>query len=179
MREERDVRFDESIGAHVGRSKPVEKAEIEGRVWRMKALEPEPDAFIDTRVPGFRRVLFGALGTGTAEEKITKAVKGAEHFHVDYVKAAPGEGVALHSHDTEEVFIAMTGRWRISVGTGGEHEIELDTFDGISVPSGVMRSFTNIGDEEAMLMAILGGKTPGHVVWSEAVVEKLRRGIAA
>lgn len=173
MREELNVRFDDQLGAHIGGSKPIAKADMEKRIWRYDKLKGSPNAFLDAAIPGHKRVLYGALGTGTADEQIFKAVKSAENFHIDYIKAGPGQGAALHSHDSEEVFIAMTGRWKVCWGTMGENEAELDTFDGISVPSGVMRSFENLGDSENVLMAIIGGKTPGYCVWSEGIAEKL------
>ena len=173
-RDEIDVRFDDGIRAHVGKSKPIDEAEMRARVWRFDALEGSPNAFIDAAVPGHERVLYGALGTGTADEQIVKAVKAAENFHIDFIKAGPGQGAALHSHDSEEVFIVMTGRWKVAWGTNGERALELGRFDGVSVPSGVMRSFENLGDEENLLMAIIGGKTPGACVWSEAILGKLQ-----
>lgn len=173
-REEVDIRLDDSIKAYVGKSKPISEAEMQARIWRFDALKGSPNAFIDAAVPGHKRVLYGALGTGTADEQIFKAVKSAENFHIDFIKAGPGQGAALHSHDSEEVFIAMTGRWKVAWGTEGENELELGQFDGVSVPSGVMRSFENLGDREDVLMAIVGGKTPGYCVWSETVLDKLR-----
>lgn len=178
-RDEVDVRFDESIRAPVGKSKPISAEEIQARVWRFDALKGSPNAFIDAAVPGHERVLYGALGTGTADEQIVKAVKVAENFHIDFIKAGPGQGAALHSHDSEEVFIVMTGRWKVAWGTDGENELELDRFDGVSVPSGVMRSFENLGDEENVLMAIIGGRAPGACVWSEAILGKLQQVQAA
>ncbi len=174
QRDEIDIRFDQSINAHVGKSKPISDEDMRSRVWRFDALKGSPNAFIDAAIPGHKRVLYGALGTGTADEQIFKAVKAAENFHIDFIKAGPGQGAALHSHDSEEVFIVMTGRWRVTWGTDGEHALELDQFDGVSVPSGVMRSFENLGDQENILMAIIGGKTPGHCVWSETILGKLR-----
>lgn len=176
MRDEPDLRFDDNLGAHIGKSKPIANAEIESRVWRFDQLKGSPNAFLDAKIPGHKRVLYGALGVGTADEQIFKAVKAAENFHIDYIKAGPGQGAALHSHDSEEVFIAMTGRWKVTWGTNGENEIELDTFDGISVPSGVMRSFENLGDSENVLMAIIGGQNPGFCVWSESIAKKLADG---
>ena len=173
-RDEIDIRLDDGIQAYVGKSKPISKEEMQSRVWRFGALKGSPNAFIDAAVPGHERVLYGALGTGTTEEQIFKAVKTAENFHIDFIKADPGQGAALHSHDSEEVFIVMTGRWKVTWGTHGENELELDQFDGVSVPSGVMRSFENLGDRESILMAIIGGKTPGHCVWSESILDKLR-----
>jgi len=174
-RDELDVRFDDAIKAYVGKSKPIADEAMQARVWRFDELDGSPNAFLDAAVPGHERVLYGALGTGTADEQIVKAVKAAENFHIDFIKAGPGQGAALHSHDSEEVFIVMTGRWKVCWGTDGENELELSQFDGVSVPSGVMRSFENLGDGENVLMAIIGGRTPGHCVWSESILGKLRK----
>lgn len=173
-RDEIDVRFDESIQAHVGKSKPIGEDEMRARVWRYADLKGSSLPFIDAAIPGHERDIYGALGSGAADEEVFKAVETAENFHVDFIKAGPGQGAALHSHDSEEVFIAMTGRWKVRWGTEGEEELELAPFDGVSVPSGVMRSFENLADEEAVLMAILGGRTPGYCVWSESILQKLR-----
>ncbi|MEZ5835600.1 MAG: hypothetical protein R3D03_07720 [Geminicoccaceae bacterium] len=73
--------------------------------------------------------------------------------------------------------MAMTGRWKVRWGTNGEHSTELDTFDGISVPSGVMRSFENMGDRENVLMATSSAAAIlGYCVWSESIAEKLAGG---
>ncbi|MEM7045533.1 MAG: cupin domain-containing protein [Pseudomonadota bacterium] len=173
-RDENDIRFDDGIEAYVGKSKPISDDDMQARVWRFDGLKGSPNAFIDAAVPGHERVLYGALGTGTADEQIIKAVKAAENFHIDFIKAGPGHGAALHSHDSEEVFIVMTGRWKVAWGTNGENALELGQFDGVSVPSGVMRSFENLGDREHVLMAVVGGRNPGPCVWSEAILQQLR-----
>ena len=66
----------------------------------------------------------------------------------------------------------MSGRWAVFWGDEGENEIELDTFDMVSVPVGVLRGFRNISNEHAHLMAILGGQDAGKVSWAPAVLEK-------
>ena len=88
--------------------------------------------------------------------------------------AEPGKGAALHSHTTVEVFVAMSGRWAVFWGDEGENEIELDTFDLVSVPVGVMRGFRNIGDGHAYLMAILGGTDAGKVSWADMVLSQAK-----
>jgi uncharacterized RmlC-like cupin family protein len=70
------------------------------------------------------------------------------------------------------VFIAMSGRWAVYWGDDGEQEIELDPWDVVSVPVGVMRGFRNIGDSHAFLMAIIGGTDSGKVGWAKSVLDR-------
>ena len=170
MRRERDTRFDAATGAWFGKSVPITQAEMARRVWRFQDLTPSPRAFLDCALPGHVRTLFSALGRGADDEQLEgTAVEKAENYHIDFIKAAPGNGAALHSHGSEETFVALTGRWRIYWGDEGADSTVLEPFDGIVVPDGVLRGFENIGESEAVLMAILGARNAGHCIWSEAL----------
>ena len=170
MRRERDVHYDEATGAWFGKSMPISRAEMESRIWRFSELTPSPRAFLDCTLPGHVRTLFSALGKGADDEQLEgTAVEQAENYHVDFVKAAPGNGAALHSHGSEETFVALTGRWQLSWGDSGEEFAVLEPFDGIVVPGGVLRGFTNVAESEALLMTILGAHNTGHCVWSEGL----------
>lgn len=56
----------------------------------------------------------------------------------------------------------MTSKFAILYGDHGEHSIELDPLDTISVPVGLMRTFKNIGNTSGILMVIYDG--PGEVL---------------
>ena len=168
MRKERDVRFDETAGAWFGKSMPISRAEMEGRIWRFGELTPSPRAFLDCTLPGHVRTLYSALGKGADDEQLEgTAVEQAENYYIDFVKAPPQNGAALHSHGSEETFIVLTGRWEFFWGDGGEESLVLEPFDGLVVPAGVLRGFRNVSDAEAMLMTVLGAHNTGHCIWSE------------
>ncbi|WP_299626228.1 cupin domain-containing protein [Pelagibius sp.] len=171
MRKEREIRFDETTGAWFGKSMPIGRTEMEQRVWRFRDLTPSPRAFLDCTLPGHVRTLFSALGHGADDEQLEgTAVEAAENYHIDFVKAEPGNGAALHSHGSEETFVALTGRWEIFWGDDGAGgSTVLEPFDGVVVPGGVMRGFRNAGEEEAVLMAILGFHNAGHCIWDESL----------
>ena len=115
MRNERDIHFDAASGAWFGKSMPVSRDEMEGRVWRFGELVPSPRAFLDCTLPGHVRTLYSALGAGADDEQLEgTAVEQAVNYHIDFVKAPPGNGAALHSHGSEETFVALTGRWESS-----------------------------------------------------------------
>ncbi len=177
-RKELDIFQDASIsehGAWFGKSLPISREAMLKNVFRFGAMPDSDRAFIDAVMPGHNRILMGALGRGTSDENLKPQVETAENYHIDFIKAEPGNGAALHSHDTEETFICLTGRWRVTWGNTGEESVELGYLDGICCPPGVMRSFSNISGETALLLSILGGKEPGHVVWSSAIHEKLEK----
>jgi uncharacterized RmlC-like cupin family protein len=93
------------------------------------------------------------------------AIAIAEGFNLGYCKAKPGKGPLMHNHDTNETFIAMTGRWRCEWNEGAAMEhVDLAPLDVISLPVGVARRFMNVTwDEpgrEHVLMFIIGGNQP-------------------
>ena len=170
MRNERELRFDPVSGAWFGQSKPIRRAEMDGRVWRFRELVPSPRAFLDCTLPGHARTLYSALGGGADDEQLEgTAVEEAVNYHIDFVKAPPGNGAALHSHGSEETFVALTGRWEVCWGDEGRESVVLEPFDGVVVPDGVLRGFRNAGEEEALLLAILGAHNAGHCVWAESL----------
>jgi len=166
MRRELNTIYDETIGAHFGDSLPISNQEMQERTWRFEHLTPSPRAFLDCQLPEHTRTLYSALGKGTDDEKLEgTAVEHAENFYIDYIKAEPGNGAALHSHGSEETFVALESDWKVYWGDDGEEEMVLQRFDGIVVPAGVMRGFSNSGDGPGVLMAIIGSHNIGHVVW--------------
>ena len=93
------------------------------------------------------------------------AISIAEGFNLGYCKAKPGKGPLMHNHDTNETFIAMTGRWRCEWNEGdAKQHVDLDPYDVISFPVGVARRFMNVTydepDREHLLMFIIGGDQP-------------------
>ncbi len=174
MRLERDMTYDEELGAWFGRSRDLHPEAVMKAVFRFDQLPHSAMAFMDAKMPGHARTLMGALGAGAADENLDSMVEGAENYHIDFIRADPGNGAALHSHDSEETFICLTGRWRVTFGDQGEHAVELGYLDGIVCPPGIMRSFENVGTGQSLLLSILGGKSPGHVVWSESIHPSMR-----
>ena len=154
-------------------NKQVTRDEMLSRTARFKGLRASKQAFVDTRLPEHARDIFNVIGAGVTEDPdLAPAITDAQDFNVTYVGAEAGKGAALHSHPTVEVFIAMSGRWAVFWGDEGESEIELDPWDVVSVPVGVMRGFRNIGDSHANLMAILGGSSAGKVDWADTVLAR-------
>ena len=147
------------------------------RVARYKELKGSKQAYVDTRIPEYHRDIFNVIGRGVTEDKdLAPSITDARYFGITYVGAEPGKGAALHAHETIEVFIPLTGRWSAYWGEDGDKEIEIEPFDVISFPPGCYRGFRNVGDEYAMLMAIIGSKEAtqdgGRVAWAPKILEE-------
>ena len=154
----------------------ISKGEMLKRVARFKELRPSRQAFVDSLIPGHERAIFNVIGRGVTEDAyLNPAITDARDFNLTLVQAAPTKGAALHSHTTVEVFIPLSGEWAIYWGDNGENEIVLGSWDTISVPPGVMRGFRNVGNEDAYLMAILGGTDAGRVSWAPQVLERAKQ----
>ena len=98
------------------------------------------------------------------------AIAIAEGFNLGYCKAKPGKGPLMHNHDTNETFIAMTGRWRAEWNEGDATEyVDLDPYDVISFPVGVARRFMNVTYDEPgkehLLMFVIGYFTAVRILF--------------
>ena len=91
--------------------------------------------------------------TGRSAHAPIKSLPGAV---ISIAETPPGNAPALHCHDTAvENFFVINGRFRIIWGDEGQHSLELGPMDFISIPPGVNRTFLNISDETARLLAII------------------------
>ena len=160
---------------HSGRSRPIAREEVLGRVARYGQLQFTEAGFIDSLLPEYKRKIFNVIGPGVTEDPALRpAITEIEGFNITMISAEKDKGASLHGHTTVEVFVALTGRWAVYWGDNGESEIVLEPFDVISVPVGVDRGFRNVSDGEQLLMAILGGADAGKVTWPEPLVERVK-----
>ena len=160
----------------------VAKMEHE-HVSRLDRAKGSDIAFLDQRIPAYRREIINIIGMGVVENLTDPDLKPkiaapAHGFAVTYVRHTPkGHGAALHRHPTEEVFIAAKGPWEVFWLEGdAERKITLQPGDIVNVPIGVYRGFRNAGDDpEATLIAVVGGPDTGKVDWHPSVIAAARQ----
>jgi mannose-6-phosphate isomerase-like protein (cupin superfamily) len=154
------------------------REEMMKRVARFKDLKGSDGGLPDSPLPECRRKLYAVIGfqppnsqsaavtSPVGDDASSKpAIAIAEGFNLGYCKAKPGKGPLMHNHDTNETFIAMTGRWRCEWNEGrAMQHVDLNPLDVISFPTGVARRFMNVtyGEpgKEHILMFIIGGDQP-------------------
>src|ERR1700741_3381267 len=150
------------------------RGEMLKRVARFKNLKGSDGGLPDSKLPECRRKLYAVIGFQPpaqgnspvgADASSMPAISIAEGFNLGYCRAKPGKGPLMHNHDTNETFVAMTGRWRCEWNEGDAMEyVDLEPYDVISFPGGVAPRFMNVtGDEpgkDHLLMFIIGGNQP-------------------
>ncbi len=137
-------------------------AEMEACVARFRSLQPTSD-YLDTAIPGCERTTYRVLGAPP------QAPLEAQDFHLNIVCCQPGKSAPLHSHLTQEVFVALTGRWEVFWGPTGERHLVLEPWDTIAIPPGLSRGFRNIAAEPGYLMGMASGRDPGNISWPAEV----------
>jgi len=160
------------------RIRTLPKSEMMKRVARFRKLKGSDGGLPDSPLPECRRKLYAVIGFQPPETESKAATSPvgddassrpaiaiAEGFNLGYCKAKPGKGPLMHNHDTNETFIAMTGRWRCEWNEGAAMQyVDLEPYDVISFPVGVARRFMNVTYDEPgrehLLMFIIGGNQP-------------------
>ncbi len=174
----------------------VSRDEMMKRVARFQELTGFDGGLPDSRMPGCERTLYNVIGfqpPEDAEGAVTSpvgndaarlaAIKISEGFNLGFCRAKPGKGPMMHNHDTNETFIAVTGRWRCSwENQKGEVEhVDLDPLDVISIPPGAIRRFENVTegnrDEESILMFVIAGDAPRAEFTDEAMRQLAQAGV--
>jgi quercetin dioxygenase-like cupin family protein len=149
-------------------------ADMKARLVRYAELKPCYNAFIDTRTPGSEsKENFTIIGPGVSENPNQYVHITEPHgFNIGGARQPPGCVNSQHSHDTVEVFVVHTGTWSFNIGEHGDDaKVICHPGDVISLPTGMFRGFTNIGDDVGFLWAVLGGDDPGRVLWAPQVFE--------
>jgi quercetin dioxygenase-like cupin family protein len=168
------------------RGKPVPAISVETmereHVARLAAVKGSDIAFMDQKIPAYRREVINLIGMGVVENvtdpDLAPKLKAPAHgFAVAYLRAPKGCGAALHRHPTEEVFVTLKGKWEVFWLEGEvERKVILDPGDIVNVPIGVYRGFRNASDDlQSTLMAIVGGPDTGKVDWHLSVIEEARK----
>lgn len=145
---------------------------LSSRLVRYADLKPCLNAFVDTRTPGSdKKENFTIIGPGVSENPDQHVhIPEAHGFNIGGARQPPGCLNSQHSHDTAEVFVVHTGRWRFMFGVNADDgSVEMNPGDTISIPTRMFRGFENIGDESGFLFAVLGGDDPGKVTWAPSV----------
>jgi mannose-6-phosphate isomerase-like protein (cupin superfamily) len=137
---------------------------LDSRVARYATRQYDWDAlkFQADYDPTYRRAQMRYVGTGGTGVATDMNTVPSGHFTFSTMVIPAGNVGPSHIHyDVEEVFFVMRGKMKIVCEKDGERwEAVLNERDLISVPPGVYREETNIGDEDALMCVMLGTPKP-------------------
>ncbi len=151
--------------------------QMRARLVRYADLVPCRNAFVDTRTPGSdRKENFTIIGPGVSENPGQHVHIAEPHgFNIGGARQPGGCLNSQHSHDTAEVFVVHTGRWRLLFGPGREDgHLDIAPGDVASVPIHMFRGFEKLDQGEGFLWVVLGRDDPGNVTWAPDVFELAR-----
>lgn len=152
--------------------RPWSADRLSARIVRYADLKPCYNAFIDCRTPGSEaKENFTIIGPGVSENPAQHVhIPDPHGFNIGGARQPPHCVNSQHSHDTAEVFVVHSGEWRFDLGEDGtDARVELHPGDVISLPTRTFRGFTNIGEGDGFLWAVLGNDNPGRVTWAPQV----------
>jgi mannose-6-phosphate isomerase-like protein (cupin superfamily) len=147
----------------------ISHAEMEGYVARFQNLHGSEEAFVDSQLPGARRLKVNLFGMGVLEQSNIPELRPnipppALGFNHGVIEWDAGNGASLHSHTTEEVFMPLIGPWAVTwLNEAGEQEITLQPSDCIYDPAGLYRGFRHVCEGRGTLLALIGGPDTGQV----------------
>ncbi|PID04266.1 cupin [Sporosarcina sp. P2] len=127
----------------------------------------------------YRRAQMRYIGRGATANNDSNIITG-ENFTLSTMVLPAGCIGPLHLHDdVEEVFFVLKGNVTALIQENSEgevHEIKLNARDCISSPPGIYRGVRNDGDDEALMLVMLGAikpNLPTYPIGSE--LEELRK----
>ena len=132
-------------------------ARFETRTYDWDALKFQADYD-----PKYARAQCRYMGTGGTGVSNDENVVPAEHFTFSTMVLPAGCEGPPHIHvDVEEVFFMLKGNIRLTIEFDSDYyETILKERDLVSVPPGYYRGLYNIGQEEALMLVMLGNKKP-------------------
>lgn len=170
------------------------RADMEKCIARFSDLRPVSDGIPDMKLKEYHRTFYSVIGFdqpkgdeqyspfGDAVRPRIGHMKPG--FGVAFVKARPGCGSPMHTHDTNETFMAVEGKWRLEwQGAEGDEFVILGPRDFICFPIGVQRRFIcaepEPGKEEGILLGIITGDEPAAEYAPEIRKQLVEAGILA
>ncbi len=150
-------------------------SEMHRSVARFADLARVTEGAPDQSVPECRRTFMSILGFeqplkpgeySPFGDKVKPAIQHLKAgYGMAYVKAEPGRGVFMHTHDTHESFVVIDGVWKLEwEGDEGNDHVKLEPLDVVCFPPHVQRRFECVqaapGQAEGTLLGIIEGNQP-------------------
>lgn len=150
------------------------EAEMDRRIIQPADFVADTQAFIDVRLPDSQgKSNFSMIGPGVSQNPHQHINLREPHgFNVGAAGMPAGTVNNQHMHYTAEVFVSLGGDFEFRVGVDLDQRFEASGRFVMSVPTWIFRGFRNIGADDRLLYAVLGGDDTGGIQWSPKVLQQ-------
>ena len=143
--------------ADVAELRDVSREEMMSRIVARADRDFRP-AFIDQLLPDGGAEIAPVIGYGMTQNRTHAApIMNPHGFSAEWLRLQPGQTVGPFTIDEKMVLIAHEGRLRLDYTDGSGASVEIDAWDTYSVPGGVQRKLTALGDGPVEVLAVLSG----------------------
>lgn len=149
------------------------RPELDEHVVRFADLAQHESPYhpFDMQLPRYERKRYSVVGRPAEQAGAPKGVHEVKDFSVVYIACEPGKGIGAHAHATPEVFIPLSGNWRLTLG---EEELMLGPWDVLSVPPDVMHGAENVSEQQAWLLVINAGHAGAKIHWAPELLAEIK-----
>lgn len=131
-------------------------------VGRFADKVPDWNAFADASIEGNRRAQHRFVGAGASGKHDDRSFIPASAFTLSIMLVPPKQGNAPHTHEVEEVFFVLQGSVTVFVEDEDGRRVskDLQPWEMIFCPAGVIHGYINNTDEPCYLQVMLGRGRP-------------------
>jgi mannose-6-phosphate isomerase-like protein (cupin superfamily) len=159
--------------------KDVAQPWIKSHVIRFDELKPLAASPADVILTQYQRQRFSVIGRPDEREPGSPGSLINAKVNFGYIRCAGGKGNCSHKHPNWEIFIPMSGRWRLTLEGGvldeGSHVLELGPWDVIVIPGDTFHEALNISDADACMMSLNPGNEAAAYTVHPHIIEAIRR----
>ncbi|WP_323770743.1 hypothetical protein [Antarctobacter sp.] len=128
--------------------------------------------FIDQASPGGGAQIAPVIGYGITQNREHSApITNPHGFSTEWLRLQPGQSVGPFAIDDKMVLIGHEGRFRLELADGDDVSVDVDAWDTYSVPGGIMRSITALGDTPVEILVVVSGDHRKRPTFAPAVIK--------
>ncbi|MEV8467631.1 hypothetical protein AB0T83_12660 [Fluviibacterium sp. DFM31] len=132
-------------------------------------------AFIDAALPGRGAEIAPVIGSGLTQNRDHAApITNPHGFSLEWLRLGAGIGVSRFTLDDKMVLIVRAGQVRLTFNAEADVTVDLAERDTYSIPAGVVRAITAVGDAPAEVLMVVSGDHRKRPVFAEGVIEAAR-----